>query len=556
MRRKTVIAIICAMNLMLIAGCKDSGKGTPETDPTGDAGQAVTEASDESGDAAAENNSQNEQAASDSAESDDVNTSNDESADDNGADAGEEADADSTESEDVQTNADEEATDSESTDEDLTKAAPKTREECFREILYLYKEAQDGMYSIEDVEKMGLRTELAQFGWPYAVPADWVKYVYYDVDSDGNDELIITYNGSVNDIYGYDGQKARLSYSTPYRGMAELYPDGMLLGLFSGTVSSGSATWYKYDADVGDYLRVFQSLSEDNRDEYYTFGFYHMDELDHRDMVDTYRHYDDYPVWMHEWADQLTEEEYNEIVPTTEPVKLPEGEPLTSVVLPDDYVPALSKAGDEQTVDASGKDEPFGENYTISAAEQKKMNIFLSNFSEACFTEYDKENPDIGKLLRWAHLWTKLNKWSNITYEDVEGEGTCEKNSLENINSILDKYLGIKLTEEQTADFIEPDSYFYSFVRDGYFYVPAADGESYTLLSIVNSSETLDDGKMKLNYTVYSQDLDAYFEGKDKDYTMTGVEAINNAEYESVYEGYAIVTVDGSSYKLEYLKER
>ncbi len=555
MRRKTFIAIICAMNFMLIAGCRDSGKSVTETGSTGDAGQAATEAVSESGDVNVESNSQNEQSDTDSAEADDFNTSTDDQANDSSAvvdDAVEGSDG----SENEQTAPDDQTSDSETNDEDLPQKAAKTREESFREILYLYKEAQDGLYSMEDVENMGLQTELVQFGWPYAVPADWVKYVYYDVDSDGNDELIITYNGSVNDIYGYDGQKVRLSYSTPYRGMAELYPEGMLLGLFSGTVSSGSATWYRYDADVADYLPVFQSISEDNNDEYYTFGFYHIDEIDHRDMVDSYRHYGDYPVWMHEWADQLNEEEYEKIVPKTDPIKLPEGERLSNVVLPDDYIPALSMAAEDQSAASSGKEEPIGENYVISAAEQKKMNIFLSNFSEAGLYEYDKENPDIGRLLRWAHLWTKLNKRSNIVYEGVEDIGTCEKNSLDNINLVTDKYLGIKITEDQTASFSEPDSVYECFVRNGSFYVPAADGESYTCLSIVDTAETLGDGRMKLNYTVYSQDLDAYFEGKDKDYTMTGKQAMNNAEYESVYKGYAIVTTDGTSYKLEYLKEK
>lgn len=212
----------------------------------------------------------------------------------------------------------------------------------------------------------------------------------------------------------------------------------------------------------------------------------------------------------------------------------------------------------EETGSAEEKQqEPFGEEMPIDAETQRKMNIFLSNFSEAGLMKYDMENRDFQDILWWVHIWTKINKWKSIEHEDVPGEGLCEKNSLENINSVLDKYLGFKMTKEQTESFSSPDETYGFFFKDTSFYTPAADGESYTLLSIVSKAADLGDNKLKLSFTVYSQDLDAYFEGKEKDeyYKLAGDAASKNPELEQMYKGYAIVRKDGSSYKLEYLEQ-
>lgn len=42
-----------------------------------------------------------------------------------------------------------------------------------------------------------------------------------------------------------------------------------------------------------------------------------------------------YPAWIGEWADMITEEEYEQIVPKTEPLRLPEGRKLSEFDLSD-----------------------------------------------------------------------------------------------------------------------------------------------------------------------------------------------------------------------------
>lgn len=48
----------------------------------------------------------------------------------------------------------------------------------------------------------------------------------------------------------------------------------------------------------------------------------------------------DYPVWLWEWSDMITEEEYDQIVPKAAPLQLPRGELLCGMPLPDEYVSA------------------------------------------------------------------------------------------------------------------------------------------------------------------------------------------------------------------------
>ena len=220
----------------------------------------------------------------------------------------------------------------------------------------------------------------------------------------------------------------------------------------------------------------------------------------------------------------------------------------------------LQESFEDEDLEFRDFEEPFGDEISVDATTLKKMNIFLSNFSEAGLQNFDKDDYDLRRLFAWGFIWTKLNKWKNITYENRPEEGiysVCEVISLNDINKIFDKYLGFEITDEEaTAQVSERDDYFGLFYEDGGIKAPAADGESYTGLSIVNKIEDLGDNRLKLYFTNYSQDLDAYFEGTDKDvyYGLTAEEAANNPELEQIDLGYAVVSVEESSYKLEHLE--
>jgi hypothetical protein len=205
-------------------------------------------------------------------------------------------------------------------------------------------------------------------------------------------------------------------------------------------------------------------------------------------------------------------------------------------------------------------EEPFGTEIDVDAATLKKMNIFLSNFSEAGLFDFDKDNYQLREIFAWAFIWTKLNKWENISYEQRPDDGiysVCEVISLKDMNTVLDKYLGFTVSDEEAAaEISKPDEWYGLFYEDGGIKAPAADGESYTGFTVVHQVEDLGDNRLKLYFANYSQDLDAYFDGVDKDtyYGLKGEEADSHSELEKMNPGYAVVRVEGSSYKLEHLE--
>ena len=122
-------------------------------------------------------------------------------------------------------------------------------------VLLSYKEAQDAGYTEEELKEKGYRTELIQHGWPKITNNDEVRYHYYDINNDDWIDLIITYYGQIVDIYSHDGD-AVYSYGAPYRGIAELYPDGSLSEVITMGVKGAATTWYKYDVESGKFLKA------------------------------------------------------------------------------------------------------------------------------------------------------------------------------------------------------------------------------------------------------------------------------------------------------------
>ncbi len=126
-------------------------------------------------------------------------------------------------------------------------------------VLYWYKALQDSGKSSQEMEKYTSMTGLVQHGWPFATSNDEVGYIYEDLNSDGYDELIITYYGDPVDIYSNEGDAIH-AYSVPYRAIAELYPDGTIMeGLTLGT-KGWRQTWYRLDEGSWKYEPVKEEL--------------------------------------------------------------------------------------------------------------------------------------------------------------------------------------------------------------------------------------------------------------------------------------------------------
>ena len=159
---------------------------------------------------------------------------------------------------------------------------------------------------------------LKEYGKSTDLSSEDVGYIMYDADADGKEEMIITVNGAVKDVYGnYNGSMQHiLSFNDDVD--VTLYPEGILKTVTADSPEYTNTTWYQYYGELGDYLPMFQEYEGD----YYTFCSYNLsiDELDEveKSLKDTGY----YPVWLYEWSDMIPKEEYEDIVPGTEPVAL------------------------------------------------------------------------------------------------------------------------------------------------------------------------------------------------------------------------------------------
>ena len=198
-------------------------------------------------------------------------------------------------------------------------------------------------------------------------------------------------------------------------------------------------------------------------------------------------------------------------------------------------------------------DLPKGQIINISKDDQNKMNLFVSNFAEQGFSEYDDEHPDVSVLTEYAYIWSRINKHSNI-----EIENSYYKIGFDKIREIVNKYFGLKLTNDDFYEYNWARSRSGGFCKNGYFYVPAADGESYPTFAVVEQAEDSGNGLLWLYFTTYEVSLDTYWDSGEsvpkKYYSLSAKEASEAPYLTKGYQGLAIVRTDGDSYKLKYYK--
>lgn len=190
----------------------------------------------------------------------------------------------------------------------------------------------------------------------------------------------------------------------------------------------------------------------------------------------------------------------------------------------------------------------------LTDEDQYRLNLFISNFAEQGFYFYDEKDVDVSALAEFAYLWSKIN-----SYSDIETEDSYYKLSLKKVRAITERYFDIKLSDEDLYDHDWDKSIYGAFCRKGYYYVPAADGESYTTLAVVEQAEDAGDGTLWLYFTTYNLDLDIYMDSDEeipkKYYTMNKKEAEDSSDLSSGFQGMAIVKKDGDTFKLKYYKQ-
>ena len=198
--------------------------------------------------------------------------------------------------------------------------------DSFMDLLFKYKEAEQGAYSEEQLKAMNLRTGLTQHGWPWSGAASEASYRFFDVNGDGLNELIISYYGNIIDIYAVGGDRLNYAYGGLYRGEASLHEGGLLEELFAPSMNHASTTWYRFDPAAGFYFPAFRMDYQVTQNEpedvhYYTFPY----ETDKEGTVRRYLAGGEDQEWMWKYSSEITKEAYDALCATSGSIQLPEG---------------------------------------------------------------------------------------------------------------------------------------------------------------------------------------------------------------------------------------
>lgn len=406
------------------------------------------------------------------------------------------------------------------------------------EFLYEYKLAQEYKYTDDELMQLGIYSGLEDFGWPESAVFDEIRYVFYDIDSNGTDEMIITYLDKITDIYGFDGEKVKRAFSVSADSEVVLFSNGMLMINVPFAEQGPITTWYEFNSDIGNYFPAFEAYYHDgSENEFYTYCY---DESVADEIVESYRNYGTIPVWAYEWGDVITEKEYNDMCPDVPAVELGEGARLTDLRIPADFEgvdfpnsrTASSKASVVCDVELDDK-------------AQYEANIFISNFAEQHHNgnEYYclSADSEVNDLVHFAYQYYNFND-----FDQLEGS-YLEQVSLDKVNKVLDRFFGIKLTKEQAAEFYSeyyPDREYY---EDGMFHIVSGDGDfMYPDMAIVTGLYELADGTYMMCFTAYNPDTDEDFEDIEL-YHITPSEAMNNGKLQ--WKGHGVAYVKPYKYQ-------
>ena len=175
----------------------------------------------------------------------------------------------------------------------------------------------------------------------------------------------------------------------------------------------------------------------------------------------------------------------------------------------------------------------------LTAEQRQTLNVFLSNFSEAPFTDFDRDaDNDTDALVNFAYLHYKINSFGRDKIElRRRGDESYYTISAADVDACLYRFLGVHL-EEEGSDY------------DWRFYFPAADGESYNTFTVVNRLLTDGSGRYQVEFDVYDLDILAYFDGGSSIdasyYALTAQEAAANSLLE--YRGSGTATLEDYTY--------
>lgn len=211
---------------------------------------------------------------------------------------------------------------------------------------------------------------------------------------------------------------------------------------------------------------------------------------------------------------------------TTSKEKETKKETTSETVTQEEQLPAKPE---EETSKTSGP-QPV----TLTSSEQYEINLFLSNFSEQHFPNYDSNNYSDDQLIQFTYIYTRVNRRDAQYYE---GSYTCM--NLDDINYAYQRFFNKTFAPEEGRTYAK-----YYLYENGKLKAPSADGASYGILTVVDSLTQNPDGTYDVTFKNYefSEFNTAGNMIPSKDYYyMTAEQAESSTEMRCIETGTAVV---------------
>lgn len=342
-----------------------------------------------------------------------------------------------------------------------------------------------------------------------------VYYATIDMNSDGSNELLIGGCSEKEDIriFGLftllDNTPVRVidDYSLGYRILLTIFED-----LSFQIYGSGGWAYYGYDYYILEKGKTAPTLLYAyDRDGENTF--YYRDEIGNKTRI--------------------SEEDFLAATDSSNFIEYP----LSWTLIPS---PAQSEEITKETAEPKEPRVNLVDSFT--PAQQRTVNIFLSNFVESHFFPDYPDGTEL-ELLHFAYEHCKLNT-GHIEYV----ENYMSRLSADAVDSTLLRFLGRTISHGSMGNFE---------YRDGYYYTPAADGEFYGYFAIVKALYRNEDGTYVAEFTTYygENDYGGYIDNVSQYYGLSASDIADHPELIACYTGIAVmrdyIKSDGSaSYQL------
>ena len=184
-----------------------------------------------------------------------------------------------------------------------------------------------------------------------------------------------------------------------------------------------------------------------------------------------------------------------------------------------------------------------GREIEIRSDLQYRLNLFLSNFSESFFADYDglsPESPDFNRLML-VFSWYNLNKHSDLRFNQANAILSYEQ-----MNERWERFFGATLTRPEAGTVIEgPNRQKISFY-DGYFYTPLGDGDAHADFTVARALFDNGDGSYTVYFDVYTAADDALGGAHltDDSYFSLNPDTVAGRNVRYLHSGSAVLQAD------------